>query len=70
MLGVLVDRFGSDISMRKEGDAYVMAHMDVQVSPQFFGWMTGLGKKVQIVAPEDVVEEYKNYLNDICNLYK
>lgn len=69
ILGVLVDRFGSDVSMRPEGDSRVMAHMDVQVSSQFFGWLAGLGNKVRVEAPEDVVEEYKKYLDSIRNLY-
>ena len=70
ILGVLVDRFGNDVSMRPEGTKHVMAHMEVQVSSQFFGWLAGLGSKVRIVAPDDVAEEYKKYLDSILILYR
>lgn len=69
ILGVLIDRFGSDVSMRPAENGRGMAHMDVQVSSQFFGWLAGLGNKVRIVAPEDVVTEYKKYLESILCLY-
>ena len=70
ILGVLVDRFGSEVSMHPSDAEHVMAHMDVQVSPQFFGWIAGLGEKIKIVAPEDVSGEYKMYLNKILDLFK
>ena len=37
--------------------------MDVEVSSQFYGWLAGLGSRVQIVSPEDVREEYKKYFD-------
>ena len=34
-------------------------HVDVNVSPQFFGWIFSLGKDVKVVGPEKVVEELR-----------
>lgn len=70
MIGVMVDTFGRDVSIRPDGEYYVMVRMDVAVSPQFFGWLTGLGTRVQIVAPEEVKEEYKEYLKNIFSCYE
>ena len=39
--------------------------MTVTVSPQFFGWLAGIGKGIRISWPEDVREEYKQYLQGI-----
>ena len=39
----------------------------VTVSPQFFGWLAGIGKGIRISWPEDVREEYKQYLHGIID---
>lgn len=70
MIGVMVDTFGMDVSIRSDGEDYVIVRVDVAVSPQFFGWLTGLGPRVQIVTPEEVKEEYKDYLKSIFSCYE
>lgn len=35
---------------------------DISVSPTFFGWVFGFGGKVQILAPEEVKEQYKQMI--------
>jgi hypothetical protein len=52
------------------GAKYTRSRLPVQlayysVSPQFFGWLAGLGKGIRISWPEDVCEEYKAYLQGI-----
>ena len=59
MCGVFIDRFGKDISFRPIDDEYSELHVDVNVSPQFFGWIFSLGKDVKVVGPEEVVEELR-----------
>lgn len=68
-VGVIVDTFGADVSIRPDGEAHAIARMEVIVSPQFFGWLAGLGNCVQIISPDDVKEDYKNYLADIISCY-
>lgn len=70
LTGVVVDRFGQSVALRKEGEDRIVARADVQVSPQFFGWLAGLGDKVKIEAPEDVAEEYREFLTKIIGVYK
>lgn len=69
MIGVIVDEFGTEVAIRKEDEEHIMARMDVAVSPQFFGWLAGLGDRVEIIAPADVREEYKAYLTKIISCY-
>lgn len=69
MIGVIVDEFGTEVAIRKEDEEHIMARMDVAVSPQFFGWLAGLGDRVEIIAPADVREEYKTYLAKIISCY-
>lgn len=69
LTGVIVDTFGTDVSLRPDGDNHFVARMDVVVSPQFFGWLAGLGARVEIVSPDEVRGEYKSYLSDIVSKY-
>ncbi len=68
---VLIDRFGTDTNMhRVPGKAgYAQAIIDVQISNQFFGWLTGLGSRIELVGPEDVREKYREYLAGIMGMY-
>ena len=59
MCGVLIDRFGKDITFRPVDNEHSELHVDVNVSPQFFGWIFSLGKDVKVVGPEEVVEELR-----------
>lgn len=59
MCGVFIDRFGKDISFRPIDDERSELHVDVNVSPQFFGWIFSLGKDVKVVGPKEVVEELR-----------
>ncbi len=70
LVGVVIDRFGQDIWMVPEGKNHFRAKMMVTISPQFFGWVTGIGSKLQIEGPEEVQKEYKDYLNDILKGYE
>ena len=68
MAGVFRDRFGSEVTMRKDKDA-LLVRVPVQLSPQFYGWLTGLGSKVEVLGPDQVREGYKEYLSDILSRY-
>ena len=70
MLGVFVDRFGKDISVRKAEDGTYIVHVQAIISEPFFGWLTGLGKDVIIMSPQKTVREYQEYLQGILDEYK
>ena len=59
MCGVFIDRFGKDIFFRPIDDEHSEFHVDVNVSPQFFGWIFSLGKDVKVTGPSEVVERMK-----------
>lgn len=69
LTGVMIDRFGKDVAMRKVDETHIKARVNVAVSRQFFGWVTGLGAAVTIEGPDRVVDEYKKYLKDILAQY-
>lgn len=70
LAGVVIDRFGQDIWTVPEDDTHFRAKVMVTVSPQFFGWITGIGCKMKIAGPKEVQEEYRNYMNTIMKQYE
>lgn len=68
-IGVMVDRFGKEPSLRKEADGRISIRVNVNVSPQFYGWVSALGTEVRIKSPESVVDEYKKYLEKLLQNY-
>lgn len=69
-IGVVIDRFGKDVPVRPDGENHFIARVEVAVSEQFFGWVTGLGKGVEILSPAYVVEAYQELLRDIGGIYE
>lgn len=65
LAGVVIDRFGKDVYMRRESEEYFNARIDVVISPQFFGWLAGLGTEAEIVTPPEVKCAYVDYLKEI-----
>lgn len=69
LTGVIIDRFGKEVAMRRADEDHIKVRVNVAVSRQFFGWVTGLGAAVKIEAPERVVCAYKNYLKEVLTQY-
>ena len=67
LAGVVIDRFVTDVMMYLYEKDKFRAGVEVTISPQFFGWLAGLGKGIRISWPEDVREEYKAYLKEIVD---
>ncbi|HIQ80656.1 MAG TPA: WYL domain-containing protein [Candidatus Scatavimonas merdigallinarum] len=69
-IGVVVDRFGKDISLTQDGhDAFVI-QVKVITSPQFFAWLFALGEDVQILSPQNVVKQFKKQMKKTMKQYK
>ena len=69
LAGVVIDRFGYDVWMCPHGEDHFRARVPVAVSSQFFGWITGIGFGMRIVGPEDVRQQYKEYLQNAIQNY-
>ncbi|MBP3696903.1 MAG: WYL domain-containing protein [Clostridia bacterium] len=69
LVGAVLDRFGRDTIIIKDGDEHFTVTVTVVVSPQFFGWVFGFGKDVEIISPEEVRTEMKKQAEEICRNY-
>ena len=57
-----LDRFGQDVILVPDGEDHFVLTVDAVVSPQFYGWLFGLGPAVRLTAPAWAAEEYRNML--------
>lgn len=65
LTGVIIDRFGKDVALRRKDETHILARMEVAVSRQFFGWLAGLGPAARIESPEHVAKAYRDYLAEL-----
>lgn len=70
MAGVIIDRFGKEVMMIPSDDEHFKVNVDVQVSPQFFGWIMSLGDGVKIIGPDDVVQQMKDEIERLNRQYR
>ncbi|MCH5269606.1 MAG: WYL domain-containing protein [Lachnospiraceae bacterium] len=70
LIGVVMDRFGRDTEIRRTKEGRFTVRIKAAVSGQFFGWLTGLGKDVKILAPDHVKTEYLTRLQEILKEQK
>ena len=64
LIGVIVDRFGTDVSVHPTADGFT-AFVRVAVSEQFFGWVAALGGAVRIVSPQPIREQFLALLDRV-----
>lgn len=68
-VGVIIDRFGKDITIQKDDKNHFTVRVEVNVSQQFFGWLFGLGNGVQIAGPKDVKDGFLEYMDRVREAY-
>lgn len=69
LAGVIIDRFGTEVFMHPLNNENFTFKANVTVSNQFFGWVAGLGTDARITAPEEVVVQYREYIQEILKSY-
>ena len=65
LIGPVYDKFGEEIRMMPSANGRLLATVDVQVSPTFFGWLAQFGEKMQIISPAGVREQYLAHIGKI-----
>lgn len=70
LVGVVLDRFGREVVLVPDGEAHFTVTVRAVVSPQFLGWVFGLGAGVEIKGPDWASEMLKNQLSAVERLYQ
>ena len=69
LAGAVIDRFGKDVMLIRDGEEHFTVTVDVVVSPLFFAWVFGFGAEAEILAPEDVRRQARKAAAEIAGLY-
>ena len=70
LVSMVLDRFGHDIMLVKDGDSHFTVTEPIAVSPQFFAWIFGLGDKAEIVGPVEVRDQMRKMMEKMMRRYK
>lgn len=68
LVNAVLDRFGMGVRMipDKDGEGFV-AYVNVVASKPFFAWVFQFGGDAEIIAPENVRQEYLEMVENVCN---
>ena len=69
LIGVIVDRFGSNIFIRQESENTFQVSIKAVLSPQFYAWLFGLGNRVKIISPQNAIDEYRTRVEAVKSQY-
>lgn len=69
LAGVVIDRFGKDVSVIPTDEKHFVVNVNVVVSGQFFGWLIALGRGVKVLWPENVVSQLKEEIKKLNEIY-
>ena len=67
--GVVIDRFGQEVTILFNTDTYFEFSAKVMVSPTFFAWVLGFGGRMKILSPESVAEEARRIAMEVVERY-
>ena len=70
ILDVAVERFGTkDARYSAVDDKHFTVTAEVEISDLFFGWLLSFGRRVKILYPSDVLEDFRAYRKDAGFVY-
>ena len=70
LIGVVLDRFGTDARIRKHGEDAFTATVRVNVSGQFYGWLAALGGGAKILSPKEEADKFMRHIRGISERYR
>lgn len=70
LIGVVIDKFGKDVSINKVDKDHFSITCDVAVSRQFYAWIFGLNGEAVIVSPQAAVDGFKRQIEQNSSKYR
>ena len=67
--GVIIDRFGTEVDIIKRTTDSFTVRVNVQISPQFLGWVFSLGENIKIISPDSVIKRMRDEIARIQGIY-
>lgn len=70
LVGVVIDRFGKDVSIIKSDDNHFRVNIDVSLSPVFLSWLMSFGARVKVISPQKLIDMVKKTAKDVMGQYE
>ncbi len=70
LVGVVFDRFGTDIPVIETDETHFVCRVKVAVSPRFLAWLVGFGNQAKILSPRKVVDEFCCLVDSVKKNYE
>lgn len=69
LAGVLIDRFGLNVEMKRWDDSSVVARFTAGISTQFLGWLLSFGNQIEVISPRHLREKLLEIGKELVNAY-
>ena len=69
LAGVIIDRFGKDVMMIPVDEEHFTVNVNVHVSKQFLAWVISIGEGIEILSPEEVVQNMRREIKRLNRQY-
>ena len=69
LAGVIIDRFGKDVMMIPVDEEHFTVNVYVHVSKQFLAWVISIGEGIEILSPEEVVQNMRREIERLNRQY-
>ena len=70
LVGVVFDRFGTDVRIVKADEDHFICTVNVAVSPHFLSWIVSFGRRAKIMSPDYVVDEMYALIRESLENYE
>lgn len=65
LAGVVIDRFGKDVTLIKDGEEHFTARVTVAVSDQFLGWLIAFHGEAKVLSPDWVSQRMRELAEQV-----
>ena len=69
LVGVILDRFGKNVTMIKADNEHFIAEVNINESPAFMGWLLSFGDKMKVLSPQKIIDNIKDLTETIAKMY-
>ena len=71
LLDAAIDQFGTkNVRYKKLDEGHFTMTATIDISDQFFGWLLRFGRRVKILSPDAVAEQFAAYLDKVRAMYE
>lgn len=66
----VIDKFGKSVKTSVVDESHFAANIQVCISPTFYGWLFGFGNQIIIEGPNEIKQDYVEYLRRSLDAYR